>query len=304
MKQGNQSKGILLALGAIFFWSTAATAFKLALRYMDFIHLLFIASVTATLFLFISLLVQKKIFLLKELNLKAYFTSAPVGLLNPFLYYLVLLKAYSILPAQIAQPLNYTWPIMLVLLSVPFLGQKLYARSLFAIIISFCGVIIISSQGQKILDFHIGNQLGIILATGSSLLWAMFWILNIKNKMDEALKLFLNFSFSLIFILIVLLIFSRPLKIPDIRGFIPAVYVGLFEMGIAFTLWLKALKLSPTNEKISNLVFISPFLSLIFINIFLGEKIYFSTWIGLILILTGIYVQQNKKNKTNKTNSI
>jgi len=295
MKQANQTRGILFALGAIFFWSTAATAFKLALRYMDFIHLLFFASITASVFLFICLLVQKKLHLLKELSLKEYFISAPVGLLNPFLYYLVLLKAYSILPAQIAQPLNYTWPIMLVLLSVPFLGQKLYFRSLLAIIISFSGVLIISSQGQNILNFKIDNQLGIILATGSSLLWAMFWILNVKNKKDEILKLFLNFSFSVPFILIVLIIFSPPIRIPDIRGLFPAVYVGLFEMGLAFALWLKALKLSPTNERISNLVFISPFLSLIFINIFLGEKIYLSTWSGLILILVGIYIQQTKK---------
>ncbi len=295
MKQDNRLKGILFALGAIFLWSTAATAFKLALRYMDFIHLLLIASTTASIFIFLCLIIQKKLFLLKELSLKEYFSTAPVGLLNPFLYYLVLLKAYSILPAQVAQPLNYTWPIMLVLLSVPFLGQKLYIRSLIAIIISFLGVLLISSQGQNILELKIDNKLGIFLATGSSLLWAMFWILNIKNKMDEVLKLFLNFSFSIPFIIIVLLIFSKPVIIPNIKGFLPAVYVGLFEMGLAFTLWLKALKLSPSNEKISNLVFISPFLSLIFINIFLGEKIFFSTWSGLVFILIGIYIQQTKK---------
>ena len=295
MKQDNRLKGILFALGAIFLWSTAATAFKLALRYMDFIHLLLIASTTASIFLFLCLIIQKKLFLLKELSLKEYFSTAPVGLLNPFLYYLVLLKAYSILSAQVAQPLNYTWPIMLVLLSVPFLGQKLYIRSLIAIIISFLGVLLISSQGQNILELKIDNKLGIFLATGSSLLWAMFWILNIKNKMDEVLKLFLNFSFSIPFIIIVLLIFSKPVIIPNIKGFLPAVYVGLFEMGLAFTLWLKALKLSPSNEKISNLVFISPFLSLIFINIFLGEKIFFSTWSGLVFILIGIYIQQTKK---------
>ncbi|MFC2097957.1 DMT family transporter [Bacteroidota bacterium] len=295
MKWGSQTKPYILALGAIFFWSTAATAFKLALKHMDFIQLLFISSLTATVFLFIVLIAQNKINLLRKLSFKDYLKSAPVGLLNPFLYYLVLLKAYSILPAQIAQPLNYTWPIMLVLLSVPFLKQKLYFKSIIAIIISFSGVLIISSQGQNILEFKISNPFGVLLATGSSLAWAMFWILNVKNKKDEVLKLFLNFSFALIFISIVFFVFSKPEKALHINGIIPAVYIGLFEMGIAFILWLKALKLSPSNEKISNLVFISPFLALIFIHIILGEQIYMSTWAGLILIIAGIYIQQKRK---------
>jgi len=143
-------------------------------------------------------------------------------------------------------------------------------------------------------NFRIENPLGIILATGSSIVWAMFWILNVKNKLDEVIKLFLNFSFALIFIFFILLI-SKPEKTPELKGIIPAIYVGLFEMGIAFVLWLKALKLSSSNVKISNLVFISPFLSLMFIHIILHESIYLSTWAGLILILTGIYIQQKNK---------
>jgi len=297
MKQAGNSKTYLLALGAIFFWSTAATAFKLALRHIDFIQLLFVASITATLFLLITLIIQNKLKLLKELSFKEYFKSAPVGLLNPFLYYLVLLKAYSILPAQIAQPLNYTWPVMLVLLSVPFLKQKLNFKSILAIMVSFSGVVVISLQGQNIFDFKIQNPLGVLLATGSSLLWAMFWIINVKNKKDEVLKLFLNFSFATIFIFIVYLIYSTPLHLENYRGIIPAIYVGLFEMGVAFLLWLKALKLSPSNEKISNMVFISPFLALIFIHVILREQIYLSTWSGLVLILAGIYFQQKSGKK-------
>ena len=40
------------------------------------------------------------------------------------LYYLILLKAYQLLPAQVAQPLNMIWPVILVFLSVPILKQK------------------------------------------------------------------------------------------------------------------------------------------------------------------------------------
>ena len=49
--------------------------------------------------------------------------------------------AYSLLPAQVAQPLNFIWPITLVLLSIPILKQKLKLKSLFALMLSFVGVI-------------------------------------------------------------------------------------------------------------------------------------------------------------------
>ena len=81
-------------------------------------------------------------------------------------------------------------------------------------------------------------------------------------------------------------------------GLLGASYVGLFEMGITFVLWLSALKLSETTAKVGNLIFLSPFLSLIFIHFFVGEDILASTFIGLILIVAGILIQQIKPRHT------
>jgi drug/metabolite transporter (DMT)-like permease len=82
--------------------------------------------------------------------------------------------------------------------------------------------------------------------------------------------------------------------IPPINGLLSSIYVGLFEMGITFLVWLKALKLSKTTARVSNLIFLAPFISLIFIHRIVGEKILFSTIVGLILIVTGIITQQYK----------
>ena len=78
----------------------------------------------------------------------------------------------------------------------------------------------------------------------------------------------------------------------SIKGILAGVYTGIFEMGLTFYLWLKALKLAETADKISNLVFLAPFLSLVFISIFLGEHIYYTTFIGLVLIIGGIIYQK------------
>ncbi|MHC4159786.1 MAG: DMT family transporter, partial [Planctomycetota bacterium] len=144
----NQKKACFYGTAAVLFWSTVASAFKISLRHINVLPLLFYASISSTIVLFSILLSLKKLSLLKTLPQKAYLHSALLGLINPCLYYLVLFKAYSMLPAQEALVLNFTWPIMLVLLSIPLLGQQIRLKSILAILISFSGVLIISTRGN------------------------------------------------------------------------------------------------------------------------------------------------------------
>ncbi len=81
-------------------------------------------------------------------------------------------------------------------------------------------------------------------------------------------------------------------------GLLGAAYVGVFEMGIAFILWLKALKLSSTTAKVGTLIFFSPFLSLVFIHFLVGEEIRIATIIGLLFIVIGNVLQQLAGKKT------
>ena len=279
-----------LALTAILLWSTASTAFELALRGMDFAQLLFIASTIAWLALLVMMLIQRRSGELFRQTGGNLVRSAFGGFLNPFLYYMVLLKAYSILPAQIAQPLNYTWPVVLVLLSVPFLKQKLRWIDVAGLMISFAGVMIISSQGENILRTPIREPLGVFLAASSSVIWAIYWIYNIKDSRPEITKVTLNFFFGSLFTGIYL---ACTTGLPEITvSLVPAVYVGLTEMAISFVCWLTALENTKNNARISNLVFISPFIALFLIHLILGEKIFWTTPAGLLFIISGIMIQQ------------
>lgn len=294
-----QKQAYIYAMIAVLIWATVASAFKVSLQYLDFLQLLFLASIVSLIALFIILIIQNKAHQLKQFSKKDYLHSALLGFLNPFLYYVVLFKAYSLLPAQEAQPLNYTWPIMLVLLSIPLLKQKISVKSVIAIIISFIGVFIISTQGN-VLDFHFTNLIGALLALSTAVIWALFWIYNLKDKRDEVAKLFLNFFFGFIYILIATVAFSK-IVVPDSKGLLGATYVGLFEMGITFVVWAKALKLSETTAKVSRFIYLVPFLSLIVIYFVVGEKILPSTIIGLLFIILGIVLEQLNSRRSPTT---
>ncbi len=294
----SNNKAYFFAGLSVLFWSTVATSFKLALREYDFIQLIFYASVVTVFLLFIILLIQKKTHLIFRQTKQQWIYSLLMAVLNPISYYLVLFKAYSLLPAQVAQPLNMIWPITLALLSVPLLHQKIGWTSFIALIISFAGVFIISSQGG--LDgFRNTNTFGVILAVGSSVLWSLYWIFNVRDKRDEVVKLFLNFVFGIIFLLPIVFLFSSFQIKPGI-SLVAVIHTGIFEVGITYIIWLKALNLTSNNAKIGNIAFFTPFLSLIFIHFVLKETIYVTTFIGLIFIISGVLVQQLDRRRLRK----
>jgi len=290
----NKGKAYLLTLTVVFFWSTVASAFKLSLRYLSVLELLLYSTFFSAAVLFLILVLQKKLSLIKAFKKRDYLFSALLGFLNPFLYYLVIFKAYSLLPAQMAQPLNMIWGIVLVLISIPILKQKVRLIDLVALLICFAGVVVISTEGD-LSGFQVKNPLGVFLAVGSSLIWSFYWVLNVKDRRDPVVRLFLNFLFGFFFILLLSVFFIFPLKVPALEGLIGAFYVGLFEMGLAFALWVKALKLSEAFVDVTILIYIVPFISFIFIHIFVGELIKVSSIVGAVFIVVGILINKYKK---------
>jgi drug/metabolite transporter (DMT)-like permease len=280
---------------AVFFWATVPTAFKISLGELGILPMLTISSVTSAAVLMAVVIVQKKTSLLKFSDRKEFLNSAILGFINPFVYYLILLKAYSLLPGQVAQPLNMIWPIILVFLSVPILGQRIEKKSFLALFISFIGVYVISSQG-KLFQPGNANLTGVLLASGSSIFWAVYFILNVRDKRDEAVKLLLNFIFGSVYLIITMIITGQWQAEIGLKGAAASVYIGIFEMGITFLFWLKALQLATTTDKVSNLVYLAPFFSLILLHFIIHEPVYYTTPVGLLLIISGIFVQNHKTN--------
>ncbi|MBE0583623.1 MAG: DMT family transporter [Desulfofustis sp.] len=284
-----QTKATLYGLFAVLCWSTVASAFKISLRYLSAAELLFYATCCSVILLAAILLSQGKFHLLRSADRATWTRSLALGALNPFLYYLILFKAYEVLPAQQAQPINYTWAITLTLLSVPLLGHRLRAVELAAVLISYFGVYIISSEGN-LFSFSFAHPLGVALALGSTIIWALYWIMNTRDDRDPIAGLLLNFLCSLPLIGGYLALFEGFRVIPW-PGIVGAAYTGCFEMGIAYVAWLMAMKLTSSTARVANLIFLSPFLSLILIHFIVGEHILPSSLIGLIFIMTGLVVQ-------------
>ncbi len=287
----NQPKAYLLASLSVIFWSTIAVAFKVSLRSLDPFQIVFMASLVSFIIFFVINVLQEAFSAVAgQLTKGAIIKSAFLGLLNPFLYYIILIHAYSKITAQEAMTLNYIWPIMLALLAVPLLGQKLRWISFLAMVISFGGIIVIATKGD-FATLSPTNLTGCALAAGSSVIWALYWIFNLKDGRTVSGKLMLNFFFGTVYSMIAVMIFST-FRAEGLKAWTGGVYLGFFEMGLTFMLWLSALKLSKKTYLVSQFIFISPPLSLMWIWLILKEPILPATIIGLVLIISGIILQQ------------
>jgi len=296
---GSQRHAMYFGLAAVLCWSTVATAFKISLFSLTPIQLILIASAVSWLFLIAVLLIKRRLLELFSQSPKVYLSSFLFGLLNPLLYYLLLFSAYSELPAQEAQAINYSWAIVMSIMAVPMLRHRMNRIDVLAALICYFGILLIATRGD-VLELEFANLKGVVLAIASTFVWSLYWILNQKDPREPVLGLCLNFTFAIPVILV--LAWQQGgttdlLQQSNWSGVLAGTYVGVFEMGLAFVLWLKAMKMAESTARVANLVFLSPFLSLWLISVFLEEPIMMSTLTGLACILFGLLLQQTVSPK-------
>lgn len=284
MKDNN--KAILYVSIPVLSWATVASAFKLALSSLTYYELLLIASFTALIAFAIILTFRKRWFLLRSVNRGQWRMFAIAGMLNPTMYYLVLFKSYELLPAQIAQPINYMWPVVLSVMLAIFARQRISTFKFAGMAISLAGVAVISVGPGQLTGVGL-SVLGLTLGIGSAFVWATYWLINRMNaETDQIMSLFLNFLFGTIYLLMIAPFMK--IEISSLQGVLAAVYSGLFEMTIPFIFFGIALKKTDNPALINHLCYLSPFLSLFIIHLILGESIYSTTYTGLALIVGGL----------------
>lgn len=277
---------IILGSIAVLSWSTVATAFKMALRTMSVYEMLLVASLTALLIFTGWILITGERRELARLTLPLLGRFALMGLVMPTVYYAILFMAYDYLPAQVAQPINYIWPILLAVLLAIFARRPIPRAKYAGMVVSLAGVAVISLGGASI-DGAI-SPIGLGLALLSALLWALYWIINnsLKDTLSQGPSMFLTFFFGSIYLLLAMPFFPTPHLTWE--AILPGAYIGAFEMGVPLICFGMAIRATDNPTLINQLCYLGPFLSLFIIAMMLGEPIAPTTFIGLLLIVAGL----------------
>ncbi|WLD59067.1 DMT family transporter [Salinispirillum sp. LH 10-3-1] len=285
-----ERQGMMLGFSAVLLWSTVATAFKLALNAWPLIGVLWLSS-TVSLVLFSTVLWRLGLLLKSVKWLRRYWRRALLmGMLNPVIYYFTLFAAYDQLSAQVAQPINYTWAFVLSLMAAIWLKAPVRWRDWQGMALGYLGVMVLVMGAQGRLEVTLP---GVLLAILSTFFWALYWVVGMRDKRPPLVAMFHHFLVAWPVLTIILLWQGIEfMAVP--AGWLPSLYIGLFEMGLAFLFWMTALQRVKNTAKVANLIFIAPFLSLIWVFLILKEPILATSPIGLGLILLGQWWQRRR----------
>lgn len=283
---------IYVLLAALFWGSTAAVG-KLLLTGLSNFQLLFLANFFAFIGLFIIVTIQGKLKVIKSYQKKDYLSFAWLGFLGVFLYYFFIFGALELLPAQEAFIINYLWPIMVMVFAVLILKEKVTWLKIIGLVSSFMGVVIVATKGN-FSSFNFDSSLGIFLAIAGAVSYGLFSVLGKKQHQDQFISTMFYYFFASLYSLVAVLLFSDIPQISSLNQLLGLLWLGIFTNGLAFVFWFLALKHGDI-AKMSNIIFLTPFISLVYIYFLLGEQILLSSIIGLVIIVAGILIQSAEK---------
>ena len=271
-----------------------ATAFKWALEFNTPMALITLAATVSWCFFGVRVIGADSLKSMREMKSVLVICCLLLGLLNPTFYYWILFTAYDLLPAQDAMAINYTWGLTLPLVASLFSRTLPTKYETGLALLSYLGILVIATNGN-LGSLEFDQPVGVALALFSTVIWGLSWVVNSRivdvNNIDPELALFLNFSAALPVLWIVTGLTGQ-LPSVSMGSLLGGLYVGLFEMGIAFVLWMNAMRLTDNPLRISSLIFLAPPLSLLLIGTVLNETIAGSTLVGLVIILVGLAGQQ------------
>lgn len=284
-------KAYFYAFSAIACWSTMATISKILLTNLNNFQLLWASSFFSAIFLLIINIISGKFKDLKTYKIKDYVIMILTSLPGVFLYYVFYYAGAERMSASQAFIVNYMWPIMSVIFACIILKEKMTIRKGFAIAVSFAGVSI--AMGKELLEFNQNILIGAPLCLLGAVSYGLFTSLIRKVNYDKTISMMLCYFATFILTGIVNLV-NGDIFVPMPIQTLGFVWNGVISMAAGTTLWTLALSFGNTS-KISNLAYITPFISLVWTSLILKEEITLNSIIGLVVIVLGIFIQLKEK---------
>jgi len=232
-------------------------------------------------------IIKNKDAVLKSTHLKQHFLRAILGLPAMLLYF----SALVLLPIEKLTAISFVVPLIVTILAVFFLGEKIYIYRTLALILGFSGMLVIIRPG------FVDISIGVYMVLFSALLWSINIIITKKISKDDSAITILAYQsifMSLLSFFIVLFFW----EMPSLKTFIYLILAAMCGTVLHLTLnhAFKLVDVSMTQPySFLNLVFAS------IIGYFVFDEIPdLFTWIGALIIFTGVLIISYREMKLDK----
>lgn len=297
---------------AMLCWSVSGIAIKNALVVLPpFTMIVMRFSLAIVVMLLVGVLFRRnatlRLQLLKKKDLPLFLLA---GFFQPFLYYLLETFAYDALSSPtIAETLLSTSPLLSPFFAALLLRERVTKYNIWGILVSTVGMVLLVLVGSG--QFTIGNPWGVLLAFAAVSTAVLYTVVlrRIPQTYSDLTIVFWAQLCSLVLFYPIWGIvegagmsefipsFVDQLSAADstaITVLLSVVYLGLFASVVAFVLFcytVRQIGVTQTNA-FNN---IRPVFTALWMLIFFAENLPLIKWIGVILIIFGLFVSQKQE---------
>jgi len=282
----NNKLAIFLIITSVFFGTVMLSFLKIAQEDVN-VYVAGFFRFFLGLIIILPYIIKKKDLVLKTNHLKQHFLRAILGLPAMLLYF----SALVLLPIEKLTAISFVVPLIVTILAVFFLGEKIYIYRTLALMLGFSGMLVIIRPG------FVDISIGIYMVLFSALLWSINIIITKKiSKDDSAITILAYQSIFMSLLSFFIVIFFW--EMPSLKTFIYLVLAAMCGTVLHLTLnhAFKLVDVSMTQPySFLNLVFAS------IIGYFVFDEIPdFYTWIGALIIFTGVLIISYREMKLDK----
>jgi drug/metabolite transporter (DMT)-like permease len=282
----NNKLAIFLIITSVFFGTVMLSFLKIAQEDVN-VYVAGFFRFFLGLVIILPYVIKKKDLVLKTTHLKQHFLRAILGLPAMLLYF----SALVLLPIEKLTAISFVVPLIVTILAVFFLGEKIYIYRTLALVLGFSGMLVIIRPG------FVDISIGVYMVLFSALLWSINIIITKKiSKDDSAITILAYQSIFMSLLSFFIVIFFW--EMPSLKTFIYLVLAAMCGTVLHLTLnhAFKLVDVSMTQPySFLNLVFAS------IIGYFVFDEIPdFYTWIGALIIFTGVLIISYREMKLDK----
>ena len=282
----NNKLAIFLIITSVFFGTVMLSFLKIAQEDVN-VYVAGFFRFFLGLVIILPYMIKKKDAVLKTTHLKQHFLRAILGLPAMLLYF----SALVLLPIEKLTAISFVVPLIVTILAVFFLGEKIYIYRTLALILGFSGMLVIIRPG------FVDTSIGVYMVLFSALLWSINIIITKKISKDDSAITILAYQsifMSLLSFFIVLFFW----EMPSLKTFIYLILAAICGTVLHLTLnhAFKLVDVSMTQPySFLNLVFAS------IIGYFVFDEVPdLYTWIGALIIFTGVLIISYREMKLDK----
>ena len=282
----NNKLAIFLIITSVFFGTVMLSFLKIAQEDVN-VYVAGFFRFFLGLVIILPYVIKNKDVVLKTTHLKQHFLRAILGLPAMLVYF----SALVLLPIEKLTAISFVVPLMVTILAVFFLGEKIYIYRTLALILGFSGMLVIIRPG------FVDISIGVYMVLFSALLWSINIIITKKiSKDDSAITILAYQSIFMSLLSFFIVIFFW--EMPSLKTFIYLILAAMCGTVLHLTLnhAFKLVDVSMTQPySFLNLVFASIIGYFVF-----DEMPDLYTWIGALIIFTGVLIISYREMKLDK----